>query len=438
MAEVRPPNWFCTNCHTGVKGELPTCPKCHKRAPLVAGPVDYQQMVTWPSSYSGTHYMISHPQIQTNLSSNCDPLPSVEQVNAGTVTHAESGTMSQKELAATQFESIQTVRQNCARCGHTLVQQSKFCSECGVPTHPTPPDSVQPPSVQALQPYSSNECYFCEEEQAQPGFNITRQGKMCKYCSRKQPNEPQGPPCVHGCGARLIKPSAKVCGRCGKSQTRRSGQASQRTTETQPLHSSLPISEPPFWPSTTYHTGYSYPNSPTVSGRFTGYPIHQIYRPPIPYPMPQPRPTHWEQRPPLTQLPIASESIFQLPPYVCVTTTSGSQSVSGQKTDFLSQPVSSYPLGAQPTKVESSNHPHHGSPIQETAQNLAQQKHEGDGFSGTANVASSRKRKMPNNFDSDNSATPNKPEKAGHKVLKVEHQADLSSGNGKTFLLNDH
>ena len=66
------------------------------------------------------------------------------------------------------------------------------------------------------QQYRFNlECYFCGNSQ-----DFTKSDdKHCKFCRKRQPkDEPKGPPCIHGCGVKLISPNARLCARCGKPQ----------------------------------------------------------------------------------------------------------------------------------------------------------------------------------------------------------------------------
>ena len=143
-------------------------------------------------------------------------------------------------------------------CEYILEKVTKFCPECGIritmimsPTghRPSEPSQVVVQEEKPNQPPEEKrpeECYFCKTP-----LNITASGnKQCTECRRLQPL-PEGPPCVHGCGARLIKQNAKACGRCGRSQFNRTPTKPPATAE-DTSHS-----------NPGYSSGYGYPNNPS-------------------------------------------------------------------------------------------------------------------------------------------------------------------------------
>jgi hypothetical protein len=260
----------------------------------------------------------------------------------------------------------------------------KFCQECG--TQLSAPSTTPNAPAQVSTQTEVTECYFCERP-----LSLAESGeKHCSYCKRRQPN-PKGPPCIHGCGARLITPDAKLCGRCCKQQIR-----------TQPTDS---VSSPGGGQASI---GYGYPNTPT-----TGKQNAQPFGPPQfgPQALIQTAIQKGQQPPPSGHPHVQSKAAFPNSP--SATTGMGGSTPSISK----ESPETGHPCTARSTTVEkpsvSEDSESDGSknelkiPIQETAQLKETEKHALQSSSSKGN----RKRKKASEPDDNGKSKQNKLEK---------------------------
>ena len=251
MAEAR--YWRCPNSNCRdvfVSCDLPVCPECQTQQPVfldkdprLSPAIDEKA----PPEPAGDNVMASkeptfdvrkignqHPTRQEQSSQEPDRSQRLESHQAGgTEEHRaeeQRGTEQQKE------------QQLCHECGYALEKVSKFCPDCGTPLackspHQHTKNTADSSTVQDQT--QTPECYFCRAT-----LHTTDSGEsQCLRCRKKQP-EPKGPPCINGCGVRLIIPGAKSCARCGSSQLRTPKRPADVSADSQ------------------HATGYGYPNNP--------------------------------------------------------------------------------------------------------------------------------------------------------------------------------
>ena len=217
MAEVSRRHWQCSTCNLSIDVNVPVCPQCQAKRPSTSSnfPEPGQPLSQIPSVMSRTE----HPE------------------------HRAEGTEQRIEVLPVQ----------CHECGTSLQIVGKFCPECGarLSTHNT----QTAPMNTAKMSTRISECHFC-----MCPLQISETGeKQCLHCRRPQPN-PQGPQCIHGCGARLIFPGAKICARCSKPQ-----HTTIRPPDSVSSPGSLPI-RPEYGTRHGYGQGYGYgyPNNPVL------------------------------------------------------------------------------------------------------------------------------------------------------------------------------
>ena len=221
MAEISQ-FWQCPTCQFSVNRNLSVCPNCSNQQ---------QPPNQWPVLSDEQ----SAPQ-QRNQDQHFHPASTSQPVGSTQEHRAQIQLMGEPQLPI-----------QCDRCGTALQQISKFCPECGIRlSAPNTTPNAQPAAQVSTQTELS-ECYFCRHP-----LNLAESGERhCSYCKRPQP-KPEGPPCIHGCGVKLINPGVKVCGRCGKSQL-------VRIPARQPTDSALSPR------GGQDSIGYGYPNTPTQS-----------------------------------------------------------------------------------------------------------------------------------------------------------------------------
>lgn len=250
MAEIPRRGWQCSTCHLLIDVNLLVCPKCQTKRPNYP-PEPRQPLDQIPSSMSQTEH------------------------------RAEIQQRSEQQIEA-------QLPVQCHECGTVLKSSAKFCSECGtqLSVHSTTQNAPTNTAQISTQKEQLSECHFCMYP-----LQLSDSGeKQCLHCRRPQPN-PQGPLCIHGCGARLIIPGAKVCARCSKPQLVRT---TVRPADS--VSSSGSPSEHGTRHSRECGYGYGYPNNPTQSVMF-GFLNVQPFGPqqfgqqatvPIRYPPPPP------------------------------------------------------------------------------------------------------------------------------------------------------
>lgn len=261
MAEAR--YWRCSNpnCRTDkVQCDLPVCPECHAQQPV------------FPDKDPDRK---APPKLSNELASNVQGVdnqhsarPSKEPGRSQRLElHQTGGTEEHRveiqQRTEQQRDIKERVKQICHNCGYALERVGKFCSECGTSLagqrpHQHPQNTADISTVHETQ---TPECYFCTAT-----LHITDSGEnRCLHCRKKQPREPQGPPCIHGCGVRLLIPGAKSCARCGGSQLRTPTKPADVSADSQ--HASNP--------SPALSTGYGYPNNSPTCTESSVVPRHQ-------------------------------------------------------------------------------------------------------------------------------------------------------------------
>ena len=265
MAEIPQEFWQCSKCHYSVSPQLLVCPNCHTRQP------NYQPD-QWPALGDGqsgrtndgkgrlgqTEHFTRQDDQGQHLPPTSLPAGNVEQHHAAVRQRVD------------QRIEAQRSQTQCLKCKTVLQAITNFCPHCGnsLTVHNSTPSAASITIQVPIQPdqYPA-ECYFCEQP-------LNPDNMRCSQCRRPQP-DPQGPPCIHGCGVKLISSSVKLCGRCGKPQQ-------VRTPSRPPPDSVISPRSPPVVPEygtgqgygsgyehNTEVYGYGYPNNPTqpISGR---------------------------------------------------------------------------------------------------------------------------------------------------------------------------
>ena len=229
MAELPRGCWSCSTCNLLIDINLLVCPQCQAKR---------------PNSYDAGSTL-----------GDGQPVPSLISQPAGNVQEhcAEIQQKTEQQIAVV----APRLPIHCHSCGTFLEIIGKFCPECGIrlSTH----NITQNAPTQFPIDSQHSECYFCDQP-----LQVTPSGeKQCLHCRKRQPN-PQGPLCVHGCGARLISPDAKVCARCGKSQLGRTPVRVMDSLSPSVLHE--------YGTRHDYGYGHGYQNNPTqlVSGAVFG------------------------------------------------------------------------------------------------------------------------------------------------------------------------
>ena len=237
MAETSQGSWRCSNCHHVIDRKLPVCPHCQKQRP----PDQWPEL---PSNDDTCDRDLRHGE---EHDSHGGHLTSVSRPAGGTEQH--HGEV-QRRVEQQRAPNAQRLPIQCPKCGVVPQTVANFCPNCGtqLSAHDFIPKTYAATVVQGqVQAEQVCECYYCRSP-------LKLGDKKCSQCRKPQP-DPKGPPCIHGCGVRLIFPGAKACARCGNSQQARTPMRQQPTDS---IYAGY----------TTY--GYGYPNNPMQ--QITGMP----------------------------------------------------------------------------------------------------------------------------------------------------------------------
>ena len=266
MADSTLRYWQCPNssCGTFVRCDLLTCPKCQtqqgfsvpnrERDPssMVDGKGSHEPTELTASSRSTSDIQGNSNQPQRDEHSLVRPDQNRPVQYAGGEEQHSAEIRHRTEQLREARQLPQQTPQQCA-CGHSLEKITNFCPHCGTQLNALPQASDRPFEGNATntQPQvHPPKCYFCA--------TLLDTNKQCPQCRRPQP-KPLGPPCIHGCGARLIHPNATVCGRCGKPQRRTPSRPDIKP-------------KPPTNLNLGLAAGYGYPNNTSEGGRHQNTP----------------------------------------------------------------------------------------------------------------------------------------------------------------------
>ena len=421
MADKPHGYWLCSCNDIILSRNLLICPKCETRQP------NYHPD-QWPGLDDGQSGQVNdgkdHLRQAEHFTQQGDPGQRLSQPPGNLQRHrAEVQQRTEQQMEARRMPN------KCHECGFVLQIIGKFCPECGTKlsaTQNAPPTNTAQVPIQAHQ---FPECYFC----ARP-LQLTGD-KQCLHCRKPQPN-PQGPPCVHGCGVKLISSTVKVCARCGKSQQLR---APARPTDSITSPRSPPVKSEY---DIGHGSGYGYPNDPAQSGpQYTqqfglNAPIHTAIpiRQPPPPGLPHPNSGHAQSGKDGMSGPANSPS----------TAGTGGNFPSGSRETNLPVPgkheSSGHPHSARSTKVEGFSEENKSggdenqlkNPIQETSQDPHLQYTESHPLQPDEN-ANNRKRKKPNeSSDAGNKSKQNKLDKNDNLNADGTKSRDNSGDSSQT------
>ena len=192
--------WPCPNpnCNFLVHETQLTCPNCHSVHPaLLEGSQQWQMRFPEPQRYLWQQlnsYGIQHPY-----------------------THRQCHTGQEQYINSSRWRDS-TEGEN-ANGQHSIPNSSVTV---------TNPPATCKTNTNSKQSYHL-QCYFCLNPQ-----DFTKSNdKLCEKCNQRQPkNEPCGPLCNQGCGAKLLSPGARICARCCRQQ------------RPQPRSSPFPVAHP--------------------------------------------------------------------------------------------------------------------------------------------------------------------------------------------------